>query len=122
MTNPKRFTNFIVPLLRQSKRRKYFNDKTTAMIRNQCPLMDGFENVINKLWILHADLSNESSSPYPHKAIDFQAMRDTISGNTCISTCVKKTFETQCDSRKKPKKYLPNIWTRIPSNVLYWKC
>ena len=27
----------------------------------------------------------ESSSPHPHKAIDFQLMRDTISGNTCIS-------------------------------------
>ena len=39
-----------------------------------------------------ADLSIESSSPHPHKAIDFQAMRDTISGNTCISICVKKNI------------------------------
>ena len=69
-----------------------------------------------------ADLSIESSSPHPHKAIDFQAMRDTISSNTCISIYVKKTFDTQCDSRKKPNKYLPNNWTCIPSNVLYWKC
>ena len=35
-----------------------------------------------------ANLSIESSSPHPHKAIDFQAMRPTISGNTSI--CVKK--------------------------------
>ena len=72
-------------------------------------------------WIL-LFTSIERISPHPHKAIDFQAMRDTFSGNTCISICAKKTFNTQCDSRKKPKKYLPNIWTLIPSNVLHWKC
>ena len=52
MENLKRFTNLIEHLLRQSKRRKYFKDKTTAMIRNQCPFMEGLGNVINKLWIL----------------------------------------------------------------------
>ena len=41
MANPKRFTNPIVPLLRQSRRRKYFKDKTTAMFGSQCPFMEG---------------------------------------------------------------------------------
>ena len=49
---PKRFTNRTVPLLRQSKRKKYFKDKTTAMIGNQSPFMEGLEHIINKLWIL----------------------------------------------------------------------
>ena len=52
MANPRRFTDPIVPLLSQSKRRKYVKGKTTAMIGNKCPLMDWLENVINKLWIL----------------------------------------------------------------------
>ena len=52
MANPRRFTKLIVPLLRQSRRRKYYKDKITAMIKNQCPFLEGFENVIKKLCIL----------------------------------------------------------------------
>ena len=47
MTNPRKFTN-LVPLLRQSRRRKYYKDKTTAMIGNQCPFIEGLENFIKK--------------------------------------------------------------------------
>ena len=52
MANPKWFTHLVVPLLRQSKTRQYVKDKTKVMIGNQCPFMEGLENVINKLWIL----------------------------------------------------------------------
>ena len=52
MANPRRFTDLIVPLLSQSKRRKYVKGKTTEMMGNKCLLMDWLENVINKLWIL----------------------------------------------------------------------
>ena len=39
MANSRRFTKLIVPLLRQSRRKKYYKDKITAMIKNQCQLM-----------------------------------------------------------------------------------
>ena len=68
MANPRRFTNLIVPLLRQNKRRKYFKDKTTAMIGNQCPFMEGLKNVINKSWILpficHREQLSTSTQSY----------------------------------------------------------
>ena len=41
MANPRKFTNLIVPLLRQSRRQKYFKDKTTAMFGIQCTFMEG---------------------------------------------------------------------------------
>ena len=56
MANPKSFTNLTVPLLRHSKRRKYFNDKTTAMIGNQCPFMEGCKNVIIMDLAIHLPL------------------------------------------------------------------
>ena len=49
MANPRKFTNPIVPLLRQSRRIKYYIDKTTPMFGNQCLFMEGLENVIKKL-------------------------------------------------------------------------
>ena len=48
MANPRRFTNLIVPLVRQCRRRKYYKDKTSAMIGNQCSFMKGLENFIKK--------------------------------------------------------------------------
>ena len=68
MANPRIFTNPIVPLLSQSKRKKYFKDKSTAMIEYQCPFMEGLENVINKLWILpficHREQLSTSTQSY----------------------------------------------------------
>ena len=81
--NPRRFTNLIVPLLRQSKRRKYFKDKTTAMIGKQCPIMEGLK-MSKTSYGSCCSFGIESRSPHPHKSIDFQALRDNISSNICI--------------------------------------
>ena len=48
MANPRRFTNLIVPLYGQS-RKKNIKDKTIAMIRNQSLFMVGLENVIKNM-------------------------------------------------------------------------
>ena len=82
MANPRRFHNLIVPLLRQSRRRKYNKDKTTAMIENQCLFMEGLENVIKNYGSCRS-FAIERRCPHPHKAIDFKTLRDNISSNIC---------------------------------------
>ena len=53
------------------------------MFGNQCQFMEGLENVIKSCGSCFL-FAIESSYPNPHKAIDFQSMRDDISGNICV--------------------------------------
>ena len=82
MANPKRFTNLILPLLEQSRSRKYYKDNTTAMIKNQCLFMEGLENVIKNHGSCRS-FAIESRSPHPHKAFDFKTLRHNIPCNIC---------------------------------------
>ena len=43
MANPGRLTKPIAPLLRQSRRREYFKDKTTAMMESNFCLWRGWK-------------------------------------------------------------------------------
>ena len=40
--------------------KKYYKDKTTAMIGNQCPFMEGFENIIKKIMDLAVHLPSRA--------------------------------------------------------------
>ena len=77
MANTRRFTNIIVPLLRQNlnlnlKRQNYSNDRKSMFVYGSC-----------------RSFAIKSSSPHQHKANDFQALRDNISGNICMYMCLK---------------------------------
>ena len=83
MANPRIFTNLIVQLLKQRRRRKYYKDKNNGNVRKSMSIYGGVGKCHKKNYGFFRSFAIESSSPHPHKAIDFQTQSDNICGNIC---------------------------------------